>query len=404
MDTLETASCWLAGLVVIYWVVSLVLVWDAKRNRILLQPEETADLDRACSGPKISVIVAAKDEEQNIELCVQSMLDQDYPNFELIVVDDRSTDGTLKILQRLESTANGRLKVLHVQRLEKGWFGKNNAMREGVQASSGDWFCFIDADCWQTSRQTLSVAMKDAFDSATDFLTITPVLTMTNTWEKVVQPPCALTLMSWFHPQLVNDANQQTAYANGHFMLMSKACYETIGGHERVKNEMNEDILLARNTKRAGLKLRMADNFGLFRSRMYPGITSAWSGWSRIFCGCIRSVAGLLLTQAIVFTFAVLPWLCLAVTLIERLVTDSPVPWNSHIILWGGACLSQLLFSLYYFTIFELKKIWAVTFPLAGIFILTTLVHATLKRLRLVNTTWRGTTYRMNKRVEAPQE
>ncbi len=114
-------------------------------------------------APRVSVLIAAKDEETNIETAVRTMLDQDYPNFELIVIDDRSTDRTGQILESLRAERNDdRLKVVHVRELREGWFGKNNAMREGVAIADGEWLCFGDADCRQTSRRTLSTAVRFA--------------------------------------------------------------------------------------------------------------------------------------------------------------------------------------------------------------------------------------------------
>ncbi len=405
MEDLITISYWLVGAIVLYWVISFVLVCVVMKIRILLTPRPEVQHEEILAlteetFPKLSVIVAAKDEETNIEACVRTMLDQDYPNYELIVVDDRSDDRTPEILQQLQETSPEFFKVIRIEELEDGWFGKNNAMREGIAQSSGDWFCFIDADCWQTSRQTLSITMQEVLTTKIDFLSVTPDLNMVNAWEKVIQPACVLTLLAWHFPGFVNDSRRKTAYANGQFMMMSRACYEKIGGHERVKNEMNEDILLARNTQAAGLQLRMADNVGLFRTRMYEGISGAYHGWSRIFCGCIRSAPALLLTIFIVLFYVLSPWIFLAASVIGRVTSGAATPWNQLVLLWSGVCIVQLLFSLHYSSNFKMKKIWSVAFPLGGLFTLTTLVNGLFKRLGLTHTTWRGTTYSLTERIE----
>ncbi|VAX37140.1 hypothetical protein MNBD_PLANCTO02-243 [hydrothermal vent metagenome] len=400
MERLMAVSYWATGMVVAYWVISYLLVWVVLKRRVVLSPTLSSDINQSLSLPKISVIVAAKDEETNIEACVLSMLDQDYPDYELIVIDDRSADRTPEILQQLADNSSERLKVIRIDELKEGWFGKNNAMREGVKKSSGDWLCFIDADCWQTSKQTLSITIQEALATQTDFLSVTPVLNMERTWEKIVEPACVLALMTWHHPELVNNPRRKTAYANGHFMLMSRNCYETIGGHSRVKNEMNEDIMLAEHTKEAGLRLRMTDNVGLFRSRMYPDISAARNGWSRILCGSLRSAPKLALTIFVVLFYVVLPWLYLTVSLAGSLLSNHPAVWNPHVLLWGGACLTQIAFSQLYYSLLGVKRAWAITFPIGGLFALTALSSAFLRRLGLVNTTWRGTTYCLHQRVE----
>ncbi len=400
MSVFLITSYWLVGIIVLYWVINFVMVWKAIKTRNLLVPSTSHKPDNKRTSPKLTVVVAAKDEEDNIEACVLSMLDQDYPNYEFIAVDDRSTDRTPEILKQLKHNSNGRLKVIRIQELEEGWFGKNNAMREGVKQSTGDWFCFIDADCWQTSRQTLSIAMREALSHQTDFLTVTPVMTMDKMWERIVQPACALILLSWFPPDRVNNPERKTAYASGQFMLISRKCYESIGGHSQVKNEMNEDISLAKNAKANGFQLRVEDNAGLYRTRLNTNAWDSWKGWSRVYCGALKSMKRLLITLFVITFCSVLPWVGLAAALLGCIYSDTPATCQQLALLWGGAALSQLLFGWLYYSCFEMKPIWSITFPLGGFFIMTTVMNAILKHLGLANTTWRGTTYSLDQRVE----
>jgi glycosyltransferase involved in cell wall biosynthesis len=187
-----------------------------------------------CPAPRISVVLAAKDEQRDLEPCVTALLGQDYPDFELTVVDDRSRDRTPAILRRLRRRHGDRVQVLTVKRLRDGWTGKNNAMREGVAASTGPWLLFTDADCRITSTRALAIAMREALDTEADLFSIAPVLEARTWWERVLQPAWAFVLMTWFMPHRVNDPRQPTAYANGAFMLMRKDAYEAIGGHVRV--------------------------------------------------------------------------------------------------------------------------------------------------------------------------
>ena len=248
----------------------------------------------------ISVLVAAKDEEAVIEKCLRSMLDQDYPNYEVILINDRSRDQTGPIAERLAGE-NSKLRVLHVREgeLAEGWFGKNNAMRLGEQAARGQWFCFIDADCTQTSRSTLSQAYQYARKHESEFLSVLPRLEAHGFWEQVLQPVCGGILVFWFRPGRVNNPAKPTAYANGAFMLMSKDAYWRIGGHEPVKGEVNEDIHMAALAKRAGVRIRVVQNEGLYITRMYDGFRATWRGWSRIFYGSFVERRRLIISQAV---------------------------------------------------------------------------------------------------------
>src|SRR5262249_52385417 len=153
----------------------------------------------------------------NIERCVRSILSQSYPGLTIIAVNDRSSDKTGEILDRL-TEANPRLRVVHVKRLRDGWFGKNNAMREGVERAASPWLCFTDADCTFRSPHTLATAMRYAQAHQSDFLSVLPVLDTQSLAEQIMQPACAGILLIWFNPLKVNNPRRPNAYANGAMM------------------------------------------------------------------------------------------------------------------------------------------------------------------------------------------
>ena len=135
----------MAGVIGATWVAWYrATVRVARRRQVL---NATSYPGPAADTPKVSVLVAAKDEEDHIEACVITLLDQDYPDFELVVVDDRSQDRTPVILRRLEASYAGRLRVLTVTSLSDGWFGKTNAMREAAAASRGEWLLLCARAC-----------------------------------------------------------------------------------------------------------------------------------------------------------------------------------------------------------------------------------------------------------------
>ena len=234
----------------VFWAALLVLiacVWASRHLTISRARRDFPPLTESYPGgnaelPFLSVLIAAKDEEANIETAVRTMLDQDYPRFELIVINDRSSDRTAEILESIKAErTDGRLKVIHIKELREGWFGKNNAMQTGMQEAKGQWLCFGDADCRQTSFKTLSAAVRFAMANKVDLLSVLPELETHSIWERIIQPVCGAVMVFWFQPSRVNDPKRPEAYANGAFMLMTRACYDAIGGHEAGPHrEVNE--------------------------------------------------------------------------------------------------------------------------------------------------------------------
>ena len=375
------------------WLVRFMILGNAARRRKVLRPTSYETLPPKL--PSVSMLVAAKDEEDNIEQCVTTLLAQDYPDLEIIVIDDRSTDRTPAILRRLESGAGGKLRVITITKLRDGWFGKNNAMRAGVEASTGDWLCFTDADCRQTSNRTISVAVAEALRRDVDLLSITPVLETKTAWERIIQPACAALLIAWFRPSRVNSSKTRTAYANGAFMLTRRSCYDAIGGHERVRTEVNEDIQMARHVKDAGLRLRVVENDGLYVTRMYATPREAWRGWSRIFYGSFRTMGRLALPALSVLLSTLVPATMFVVSLVWLIRSPADTvgaQWSTFLVYSLTIALLQLTMWRFY-GIVQIARGWSATYVLGAFVVFAMLVNAMLKTLG-TTTQWRGTTYR----------
>jgi len=383
----------LAGGVGLVWFVRLVTIGSVLRRRRVLKPDAFRGPPQ--DAPRVSILVAARDEEDNIETCITTLLDQDYPNFELIAVDDRSQDRTPTILDSLQRQFGNRLRVVTVRECLDGWFGKNHAMHVGVAESNGEWLLFTDADCRQTSRHTLSIALQEAKTNGTDFLSIIPTLEHRAIWERILQPACSLVLMIRFLPERVNDPRKRIAYANGAFMLMTRRCYDAIGGHERVRARLNEDIDMARLAKQRGLRLRVVENEGLYQARMYPTLPAAWRGWSRIFAGAFSSPARVLAAGAVVFLVVLVPWISLGVALIGRAwgVADAASPWGPAFWTWLSVVILQQLVITRFYAAVGIARAWSLTYILGVTVALGMLVNALFKVLGATTTTWRSSTY-----------
>ncbi len=389
MDTLLNVWTAICGLI--------TLVWTRRHLQISRAGNATAALSADMydappdPAPAVSIIIAAKDEEPVIERCIRTLLDQDYPDFELIAVNDRSSDRTGAILDRLQRESPDKLTVAHVTDLPRGWLGKCNAVRTAVERASGTYLLFSDADCEQISTRTVSTAVRYAIENDIEFLSAMPVMKPGCFWDALLQPVCTAVLMVWHPPEKVNDPDRPEAYANGAFMLFRRDAYDRIGGHERVRSALCEDMQLARIAKAAGVRLHAIQNRDLYATRMYTSLGAAWRGWARIFQGSLQRPSKLALAALVLSVFSILP----AATVVAALanVAGFATPWTWLLIAAAAALVAQHSVLLRFYGLLGTRRWWALTYVPAAVMCLAIVVNAGRKSLGLGDTTWRGTTY-----------
>ena len=373
-------------------------MWISRHFQIGRQKREQSVLEAACPGPpedapKISVVVAAKDEAENIEQCVRTMLGQDYPHFEIIVCNDRSTDDTAAIVERI-AAEDSRLRLINIQSLPEGWCGKSHAMQKGIAASSGPWICMIDADCRQTSNRTLSTAIQHAVDNRIDLLSVLPTLEMRGFWEAAVQPVCSGMLMIWYDPADVNNPDKPQAYANGAFMLIRRSAYEAIGTHEAIRDRLTEDMNMAALVKHSGLNLKVIRNSGLYQVRMYSSLKGMVRGWSRIFFGTFSTIGRLTLCLLALLVMGLGPWVITPVAFALAATAEATSAW------WlacatAAATAAAIQFSVLvrFYRICGLNGWMAWTYPLGNIVATYAMVFALTRHLPNAKVIWKDTKY-----------
>lgn len=391
MTALPVILTVLSGMMACIWLLRHVRIAREKRGGVLLSPDDPGPED---PSPKVSLIVAGKDEQSNIETCVRSLLSQDYPNFDVIACNDRSDDRTGEILDRL-AAEDSRLRVIHVRELPPGWKGKNHAVHLASQIATGEYLFFTDADCRLTSPRTISVAMQELTSRGVGLLSILPNLAMKGFWENTIQPACSGVMMIWFEPNKVNHPAKKHAYANGAFLLMRRDAYDAVGGHEAIRDALQEDMTLARRVKRAGLGLAVVRSVGLYDVRMYTTLGQILRGWVRIFFGSFPTVGTLFVPLLLILLMGLLPYAVAAVGLSLAGAGVAPTGW------WwaagiAGATASGLQLSVilrYYRLIYaDPKFFW--TYPLGSIIMALILLAAMTKHLPGAKVTWKGTSYR----------
>ena len=264
---LSTAFC-IGGLVVIYWL------HNQYHLDIVVEPTPPPS-----NTPLISVCIPARNEERNIRASVEAVLDQDYPNFEVIVLDDRSTDATPSILADIASN-DSRLHPINGSDLPVGWAGKPHALFQAATYARGEWLCFVDADTF-LAPETLSSCYAKAIETQADMFTIMTFQILGSFWEKTVMPLVMTALSVGFSPRKVNDPNTKDAIANGQFILIKRAVYDAIGGHESVKDNIVEDKAISEQVKWNGHRLIVANGVSVARTRMYTSLPEMWEGWTK---------------------------------------------------------------------------------------------------------------------------
>ena len=278
-DLLPTYVC-----IVLAWVGLLVMtVWGVRRMVTLTA--ESPKLEGP-DVPLVSLLVPARNESANILACLESLLAQTYPNWELLVIDDRSTDDTAQIVEAL-AARDPRVRLLRIESLPEGWTGKNHALHEGAKHVGGEYLLFVDADT-QQHRDNVSILLAYARREQADLVTLIPAMTSVSFWERVVHP-LACVVSSFFNdPLQTNDPScLGSAYGNGQYMLFRRTGYDTVGGHESVRTEFVEDMYLARRVKRLGLTLKVVVAPELSRTRMFGSLGEVYRGWSRILYGSV---------------------------------------------------------------------------------------------------------------------
>ena len=175
--------------------------------------------------PLISVLIPAKNEEENIEACLETFLSQTYPAMEIIVINDHSTDRTGEILAQIVRRHPGKIRALNAPARPEGWTGKNWALAHGVKEARGEWLLFTDADTRHEAHALLSV-WSHAEGRGLGLLTLSPRCLTEGFWEKAVQPSALGLLGLWFPFAKANDPHSPVIFGNGQFLLFRKEIYQ----------------------------------------------------------------------------------------------------------------------------------------------------------------------------------
>jgi len=238
------------------------------------------------TSPFVSVMVPARNEERLIRECVESLLQQNYGNYEVIVLNDNSSDNTASILNELFVKYPSKLTVIDNNFLPEGWVGKNWACHRLSQMAKGEMLLFTDADTIHKPNCLIS-SVSFLLKNRLDFFSIIPYEEMLTFGEKTIIPIIHFLFFAYLPNDLITKTKRTSvSAANGQFMFFRKSAYNEINGHQSVKNNLVEDVFLAKEIKKAGKRMALADGTEFVTCRMYTNFSEAFRGFSKnLFAG-----------------------------------------------------------------------------------------------------------------------
>jgi glycosyltransferase involved in cell wall biosynthesis len=253
----------------------------------------------------VSVIIPARNEEVSLGGCLELLAAQVGVAFEIIVVDDHSTDRTRAIADSFSnSQMQFPLRVIEAGTLPAGWTGKNNAVVAGARAARGEWLLFTDADTIHLPG-SLARSLAEAKRRGAALLSYSPEQIVDSFWERAVMPVIFAELASSFRPSEVSNPKSPAAVANGQYILIAREAYEAVGGHTAIATSLLEDVALARAVKRSGRKIFFRYGADAVRTRMYRTFAQLREGWTKNLALLFPSPARLAVLRTLEFVLIV---------------------------------------------------------------------------------------------------
>jgi chlorobactene glucosyltransferase len=383
------------AIVLLVWLYRARQTWIISNAMPVIENPETDQ--KALSGlPFVSVIIPAKNEEKNIRACIESLLDQDYPDYEIIVINDNSSDKTEALCrsmgaQKLKRNdiryADNRLTYLNAPPCPNGWTGKNHAIAQAIPFARGEWFLFTDADT-RHEPSGISASVRHATKHKILLLTLLPRCLSYSFFEDMIQPTAMGFMGLWFPIHKVNDPDQSVFFANGQYLMMHRTLYEKLGGHSAVREAFLEDFALMKKAKTVRAKIECALGIFVYGTRMYNALRSLWRGWRRIYRHAFESnPLELLLKSASVFMFSVTPFVAFGVGVIFQETTAVQLSFITA--LFGLLLVTMTGTAWKAYDTIKAKKIHGWTHPVAAVFLSFILLNAAWMAATGKQTDWR---------------
>jgi glycosyltransferase involved in cell wall biosynthesis len=333
------------------------------------------------SLPRVSIIVPARNEAAMIESAVRSLLAIDYPDYEVIAVNDRSEDATGEILERLKLEFGARLVVVHVRELPKGWLGKTHAMWCAARESTGEWLLFSDADVLH-AQGALRRAVGYAEREQADHFVLLPTMITKTPGERMMIAFFQAMFIFAFRPWKVRDPRARDSMGVGAFNMVRRNAYEKIGTYESMKLSVVDDMRLGEKIKQAGLASRVAFGDGMVSVHWASGATGIMRNLTKNFFAQMRYSVGIVLAASLAMLWLHLgPWLG----------TLFSAGWARVVYALALACLVMVYVAMGKRT--KIAPVYVLTHPVASLLMVCTMLLSTVLALVRGGVMWRGTFY-----------
>ncbi|MFL6315778.1 MAG: glycosyltransferase [Nitrososphaeraceae archaeon] len=343
-------------------------------------------------NPKVSVILPARNEEKYIAKCLESLLGQDYPNFEIIAVNDSSNDKTGDIIYEY-AKKNSCIVTVNAKPKPDGWAGKNWACYEGYLRATGDVFLFTDADTVH-SPYTMSLALGHVLRDNLDAITAIPRLLCKDVWTKITLPMLSNFLHSRFSPLRVNNPKTKTGYFFGSFYMITRRTYEMVGTHKIVKHELVEDGALGGMVKEQKFRMKMVRGERYIDAIWSRDFQTLWHGLRRLMISIHsqNKIAASMMTIAVFFLLFE-PFLLVPYSLVLYLQSDDFVSQIMFDINLGTVCIIILANAIQSkFGVFQ-NPFYALASPLSAAIISLSFIASILSAKKAGAVNWRDRRY-----------
>jgi glycosyltransferase involved in cell wall biosynthesis len=331
--------------------------------------------------PRVSIIVPARNEDAMIEAAVRSLLALDYPDYELVVVDDRSEDATGAILDRLHAEVGARLSVVHVRELPAGWLGKTHAMWKAAEAATGEWLLFSDADVVHAPG-ALRRAVHYAQQEQAAHMVLLPTVQMESKGERMMISFFQAMFIFAHRPWKVRDPKSRDVMGVGAFNLVRRDAYEKIGTYRSMRLSVVDDMRLAEKVKEAGLASRVAFGEGMVTVRWAVGAGGVVRNLTKNFFAHLRyNLVFALLAVVGMLWLHLGPWLG----------TAFASGWARAGYALALACLFGVYVAMGRRTHINIG--YVLLHPVATVLMAYTLLRSTVLTLGRGGVVWRGTFY-----------
>jgi len=373
-----------------HWIAFLVfgliaLFWLTHGTRVIYGATQLPRLEKTGIArdefcPRISILFAARDEEEKLAAALETLIALDYPNLEIVAVDDRSEDSTPQILAAFVAR-DARVRMVRIDELPAGWLGKPHALQRGYEAASGEWLLFTDADV-QFHAESLRRAVSIVEERKLDHLTLMCAVQMHGFWEKMLITFFGLGFHVATNPNNVGNPRSKSYVGIGAFQLVRRTAYEESGMHRRLALEVVDDMKLAKNIKQAGFRSCVGVAQKHVSVRWHAGAGNIVRGVTKNFFAAASYSLGVVAAQSLgIFCTNILPFAALP------FLRGWPLAFDAF------AVAVALGFHAGVAVVMRVSPLYALTNPLGAILFTYMLLRSTVVTMWQGGIVWRGTFY-----------